>query len=121
MCDEEAGPAAPGARAWSGRRWRAKQGKGWKEGRVNGGWERGRRRWITPFHGRDNPGKIRRPAAREVEAWSREKVHDCSGSEEVGGEWRPEPNRDRTEDITSSADQTARGIAGDVALSGARA
>jgi hypothetical protein len=49
-------------------------------------------------------GKIRQPAAREVEAWSREKVHDCSGSEEAGGEWRPEPNCDRTEDITSSAD-----------------
>jgi hypothetical protein len=30
-------------------------------------------------------GKIRQPAAREVEAWSREKVHDCSGSEEAGG------------------------------------
>jgi hypothetical protein len=49
-------------------------------------------------------GKIRQPAAREVEAWSREKVHDCSGSEEAGGEWRPKPNRDQTEDITSSAD-----------------
>lgn len=36
------------------RRWCAEQGKGMKEeGRVSD-WERGRRRWIAPFRGRDN-------------------------------------------------------------------
>ena len=35
---------------------------------MNDGWERGRRRWIAPFRGRDNPG---RSGGRRRERWRR--------------------------------------------------